>query len=342
MITQQKIIDKFFQFTLERGYDRKERSNLISPHFENEFNLSAGHQYVIPKLLNHEKDELIKIAINETCIRRIDLEKLGVSAHHLLLFEMGVMGLFGYIDNLKETLSTTIQDFLDIIVFLGFDLNDIYLSVSDGAIVLHEHYPADILSYEVLVAKGIKESHLIKTKGRQNFIFSNGVGRPAGNSIEVFYKKNDNFTEIASVNIYKFLFSNGKLNTVTNQAIGGGFGFDRITYLLNGHPTVFDIPPFSTFVAEIKSLFRNEMEFKLNKDRIYRIIELIKTLLFIQEEAQLPESPHHEKIMKSFVSKLKSEIGFLELKEENVMDIGIPIIQKHYSLRYKWKKHGDL
>ena len=342
MIAQQEIINKFFLFTSERGYDRKERSNLISPYFENEFNLSAGHQYVLPILCNYEKEELIKIAINESCIRRIDLEKLGTSAHHLLMFEMGVMGLFGYIDNLKKTLSTIIQDMLDIIVFFGFDLNNIYFSVSDGAIVLHKHYPADILSYEVLIEKGIKESHLIKTKGRQNFIFSNGIGRPAGNSIEIFCKKNNTYTEIASVNVYKYLFAGGTLNTMTNQAIGGGFGFDRITYLLNGRTTIFDIPPFSTFATEIKPLFRNEMEFQLNKDRLYRIIELIKVLLFIKNDGPPPSSSPHEKIMKGFLNKLKSEIGYLELNEKEILNIGAKIIREHYLLRYNLDKHCGL
>jgi alanyl-tRNA synthetase len=342
MITQQEIIDKFFKFTSERGYDEKERSNLVSPYFDNEFNLSAGHQYVLPILRNPEKEELIKIAINETCIRRIDLEKIGASAHHLLLFEMGVLGLFGYIDDYKKTLSIIIQDILDLLVFFGFDLNDIYLSVSDGATVLHKRYPADTLAYEILLAKGIKESHLVKTKGRQNFIFSNGTDRPAGNSIEVFYRKGDTYTEIASVNAYKYLFFNGKLNEMTNQAIGAGFGFDRITYLLNGSATVFDTPPFSTFADEIKLLFRNEMEFHFNKDRIYRIIELVKTLIFVENDGQVPDASPHGKIMKGFINKLKSEIGYLELKERDVFNIAIPIVEKHYSLRYVLDKHSSL
>jgi alanyl-tRNA synthetase len=258
------------------------------------------------------------------------------------MFEMGVMGLFGCIDNLEETLSTIIQDMIDQIKFFGFDLDNIYFSVSDGAIVLHKHYPADILSYKVLLAKGIKESNLIKTRGRQNFIFSNGIGRPAGNSIEIFCKKNNTYIEIASINIYKYLFADGKLNTMTNQAIGGGIGFDRVTYLLNDNVTIFDIPPFSTFANKIKPMFRSEIEFQLNKDKIHRIIELIKTLLFIENDGQLPDSTPQGKIMKSFINKLKSETGYLELKEKDVFNIAIPIIEEHYLLRYNLEKHNNL
>ena len=199
-----------------------------------------------------------------------------------------------------------------------------------------------VSTYKILTEKGIDESHLIKTKGRQNFIFSNGVGRPAGNSIEIFCKKNDAYTEIASINIYKYLFSDGKLNPMTNQAIGGGFGFDRITYLLNNCATVFDVPPFSTFAGEIKPLFRNELEFQLNKDGIYRIIELIKTLVFIDNDCQLTDNSPHKKIMKGFINKLKSEISYLELKEKDVFNIAITILEKHYSLRYNLEKHISL
>jgi len=334
MITQQEVIEKFFQFTRERGYAKKERSNLISPYFNNEFNLSAGHQYVIPILQNEEKEELIKIAINEICIRRIDLEKLGASNHHLLMFEMGVMGVFGYIDHIKEQLLSILRDVIDLIELLGFDMNQIYFSVSEGASVLHKKYPADTLSYECLLHHGIRPLNIVKTKGRQNFIFSTGVGRPAGNSIEIFYKRGEDFTEIASINIYKYLFSEGKLHPMTNMAIGGGFGFDRITYLLNGYNRVFDTPPFSLFSEQIKDLFRNEMEYRLNQDKINRILELIKTLVFIELDGQKPDNSPHGKIMKGFIDKLKSEINYLELQENDVVEMGVSAVKEHYKSRY--------
>ncbi|MCL2645576.1 MAG: alanine--tRNA ligase-related protein [Phycisphaerales bacterium] len=342
MITQQEIINRFFSFTSKRGYCKKERSNLVSPYFDNEFNLSAGHQYVLPILKNPEKEELVKIAINEICIRRIDLEKLGASACHLLTFEMGVMGIFGYIDDLKPTLSTLLQDMLDLLVFFGFSMDDIYFSVCDGVTVLHKKYPADTLSYELLLEKGVKDSHLVKTKGRQNFIFSNGEERPAGNSIEIYYKRNSTYTEIASVNVYKYLFSDGKLHPMTNQAIGGGFGFDRIPYLLNGCNSVFDIPPFSTFAERIASCFASEIEFELNRDKIYRMIELIKTLLFIENDGQLPDSTPHGKIMKGFLNKLNSEIGYLGLEQKKIFDLGVSSVREHYSTRYLLEKRASL
>lgn len=330
MITQDEIIKKFFRFTGERGYYPKDRSNLVSPYFNNEFNLSAGHQYVIPILRNQEKENLIKIAINEICIRRIDLEKLGSSPHHLLLFEMGVMGVFGYIEDMHQKLSETLQDVIDFIKYIGFNINNIFFSVSEGATILHKKYPSDELSYSCLLERGVADTNIIKTKGRQNFIFSNGVGRPAGNSIEIFYKRGNAFTEIASINVYKYLFSEGKLHTMTNYAIGGGFGFDRITYLLNDYDKVFQMPPFSTFAADVKKLFRNDIECELNLDKVYRIIELIKTISFIEHDGQEPDNSPHGKIMKSFISKMKSEITYLELNEKEIIEIGKKIINIHY------------
>lgn len=331
MITQNEIIEKFFRFTGERGYAPKDRSNLISPYFNNEFNLSAGHQYVIPILRNQEKKDLIKIAINEICIRRIDLEKLGASPHHLLLFEMGVMGVFGYIEDMHQKLSEILQDVIDFIKYIGFRIDDIFFSVSEGATILHKKYPADKLSYHCLLERGIANNHIIKTIGRQNFIFSNGVGRPAGNSIEIFYKRGNTFTEIASINVYKYLFSEGKLHAMTNYAIGGGFGFDRIAYLLNDYDKVFQIPPFSTFAEDVKKLFRNDMEYELNLDKVYRIIELIKTISLIEHDGQEPDNSPHGKIMKGFINKMKSEITYLELNEKEVVDIGNDAIKSHYS-----------
>ncbi len=338
MISQQEIIDSFFSFTSSKGYTKKTRSNLISPYFNNEFNLSAGHQYVIPILQSSNKKDIIKIAINEICIRRIDLEKLGESNHHLLMFEMGVMGVFGYIENIKYQLNIVLQDILDMLSIWGFKFNDIYFSVSDGASILHKTYPADKLSYETLIGIGIHESHIIKTKGRQNFIFSNGVGRPAGNSIEIFFKREEVLTEIASINIYKYLFSEGKLKIMTNQAIGGGFGFDRIFYLLNNEESIFKMPPFSSFIQEITPLFRNELELELNRTKIYRIMELIKTLCFIEYDGQFPDNSPHGKIMKGFIKKAVSEITYLELNKKQVINIGLDVIKNYYNTRYDLSK----
>lgn len=335
IMKQIDVINSFFKFTGERGYDRKERSNLISPYFNNEFNLSAGHQYVIPILRSTDKKSPVKIAINEICIRRVDLEKLGESNYHLLMFEMGVMGVFGYMDNINTTLFTVLHDVIDFIKLLGFNMDEIYFSVSEGAIILHKRYPADEMSFHALRAQGIKETNIIKTKGRQNFILSNGVDRPAGNSIEIFTKRNGSFVEIASINVYKYLFRDGKLNPMLNHAIGGGFGFDRITYLLNDCNSIFEIPPFSMFADRIKTYFRNENEFQLNRTRIYRIIELIKTLVFIEKDGQLPDETPHGKIMKSFIKKLKSEITYLELNEKEVINLGRNVIKNHY-INYEW------
>jgi len=84
------------------------------------------------------------------------------------------------------------------------------------------------------------------------------------------------------------------------------------------------------------------MEFEINKDKIYRIIELIKTLLFIENDGQLTDNTPRGKIMKGFVNKLKSEIGYLELKQKDIFDLGMAVIREHYLTRYILEKRRNL
>jgi len=335
MITEQEVINRFFEYTVNAGYVKKARSGLVSPYFAGEFNLSAGHQYVIPVLRSAQRENVLKLCIDELCIRRIDFEKLGESPCHLLLFEMGVMGIFGYLEEIKPALNTVMRDMLNLLQLFGFELKDLYFSVSDGATILHTTYPADSLSFSALTSSGIPAANIFHTKGRQNFIFSKGVGRPAGNSIEVFCRRESQYTEIASINVYKYLFSEGKLLPTINNAIGGGFGFGRITYLLNGYNSVFELDPFASFVSQMRPYFRGDIEVAINQNKLFRILELIRTLTFIENDGQKMDQSPHGKIMKGFYDKLQSEIAFLGLEEDVVQKKAYECLSNSYSSRYK-------
>ena len=50
-----QIISQFNKFTLENKYRTVERSNLLSPYFEGEFNLSGAHGYLIPAIRSKKK-----------------------------------------------------------------------------------------------------------------------------------------------------------------------------------------------------------------------------------------------------------------------------------------------
>lgn len=79
-----------------------ESQDLITPYFVDEFNLSAGHQFVLPTLHNDNAIDATNRAITQWCIRKDDISRVGYTNRHLSSFEMAVFGRFGFIENRLE------------------------------------------------------------------------------------------------------------------------------------------------------------------------------------------------------------------------------------------------
>jgi len=327
------LIKGFLEFGKDRNYKEEERSSLISPFFKDEFNLSAGHQILMPAILSNVPQPIKRIIINEPCLRRVDFEKLGASNIHLLLFEMGVFGIFGEKKNEDENRFSILEDCVKYLGCLKLKNENIVFSVSNGAEILNHKFDPDAKSFEMLVQLGVKESNIIKTFGRQNFIFSKGDKRPSGYSIEIFYNYNNQFIEIGSINIYEYVYINKEFTkNLTNFGIGCGFGFERLQFIIEGKSSVYDLDIYSNITKQIQKEF-NTINFSIIKERVIKIIELVKTLLFIYFDGQRPDKSPHGKIMKQFVSKLYSEINYLNLNKSEI-DLIINNLYSDYSDRY--------
>jgi alanyl-tRNA synthetase len=330
------ILSIFFSTASKNGFIEKERQKLISSHFHDEFNLSAGHQYLKPILKSEKKEPIDRMVINEPCLRRMDIERIMSSSLHLLLFEMGVFGVFGYIEDMQDEETVVIATLLEFLEKAGIDQNKLTFTTSLGAKINGQVFIEDSISSQILLNQGIGEDKIIKTHGRQNFIYSKGDERPSGYSVEVFYNHSDNnFIEIASINIYKYLYQNGILiPSIANTALGCGIGFERVLSIINNGDSIFDLDPFNSFIKSCKILFENSKIHYLVIKRLAVIMELIKALSFIIFDGKTPDNTPQGKIMKSFLRKLNSEISYLDLPFEKVLEFGLYHFQHYYRSRY--------
>ena len=332
----EKLISSFLSFNKKYGFEEKPKGNLLSPLFEGEFNLSAGHQYVLPVITtNAVYAPPEKIAVIEPCFRRIDLGKVGYSPGHLLLFEMGVFGTMGYPGSPDFSFIEMMRIFLNWFEEIGLRKSELLFTVSKGARILDIDFPADEETFKVLIKLGLVSANIIKTKGRRNFIYSKGENRPAGYSIEIFYPRSGNYIEVGSVNIYTHLYKKGRLVQTNNQALGGGVGFERLCFVVNNLNSVFEIPMYSPFTSFIRGCYFKETEFEMILPRVYLIAELIKSLCFLIAEGQRCNRTRRGRIMKSLVNKLFSEVDYLDINREEVIGNGVVTFAEYYEKRYR-------
>jgi alanyl-tRNA synthetase len=325
------IRDIFFSFVKENDFQIIERSNLVSKYFKDEFNLSGGHSHLVPAILNFEKVNKDDIAVIDLCIRKTDAQIIGISNTHLLLFEMGVWGSFGYIEDKKQEEFRQLSLLLEFLCQCGIEKESLYFTICAGGQYLDKLILPDNDSYEILSTLGIESSHIFKTTGRRNFMLSRGIDRLAGYNIEIFVKKGDEFIEIASSNIYQYINKLTYLEKTVNAGIGCGVGIERVEFITKGYNSVYDLDFFRTIKEEIRKILNiSNDSVNIISDKIYRSIELTKTLIFLINDNQGLDKSAQGKTMKSYLAKIISELDFLSIP----VDMFIKILKLEMTKTY--------
>ncbi|MDR1601699.1 MAG: hypothetical protein LBS42_04640 [Tannerella sp.] len=328
---KKEIRDIFFSFVKENDFQIIERSNLVSKYFKDEFNLSGGHSHLVPAILNSEKVNKDDIAVIDLCVRKADAQVIGISNTHLLLFEMGVWGSFGYIEDKKQEEFRQLSLLLEFLYQCGISKEFLYFTICAGGQYLDKLILPDNDSYEILSSLGIESSHIFKTAGRRNFMLSRGIDRLAGYNIEVFIKKNDQFIEIASSNIYQYVNKLTYLEKTVNAGIGCGVGIERVEFIAKGYNSVYDLDFFKAIKEKVRNLLHiSNDSVNIIADKIYRSIELSKTLIFLINDNQDLDKSAQGKTMKSYLAKIISELNFLSIP----IDIFIEILKSEMTKIY--------
>jgi|GEM_PF-5811536 len=338
-MNQSDIYNAFLVYFDKQRFRNVERSNLISPFFKGEFNLSGAHGYLVPTIQMDKKHNIDSISVVDQCIRQVDSEIIGISPFHLLLFEMAVFGRFGYIANKEFEEKNILSHLIKFLDEIGIPNNKLIFTICDGIEFKNGNsINYDQTTFEVLRELNISTNSIIKTKGRRNFMLSRGIDRLAGYNIEVFVNKNNKWLEIASINIYEYLNKLNFLKPTINKGIGGGFGLERLALTLSTKNNVFELPPFSNIIKRIsctKNLINGHI---LVEEKIFRIIELSKTLLFIINDGHSFDNSPQGKIMKRYLAKIISESLFLQFNLSDFMRIFKDEIIEFYNARFSVKE----
>lgn len=331
----QFFLDSFEASAKMHGFVQREPTGLISDYFPSEFNLSAGHQHVIPVLQSAEPlKESMKISIIETCFRRSDLERIGYSPDHLLTFEMGVCAVMSPNASLSDLVEQVLDSGLNWLTEVGIKSEQLFFTYSLGANVFGEEIGEDTISLNALKKLSVPDKNRKGIYGRRNFIFSQGELRPAGHSLEIFHRNGNSFREIASVNIYTRLFRSQRLVQTVNSAVGIGMGFERVCAAVNKKNSVFLIDVFSPAMELMKRSIGDCDEYLILRPRLFLICELIKSICFVVSAGQLPDQSPRGRILKRLIKKVCSELNYIGFPEEETVDQCVDSFISQYSSRY--------
>lgn len=316
------LFNKFNKFCIDSDFDPKPSIGLISPIFPHEFNVSAGHNYAMEIL---EKTDpitpLIKYSLFEKSFRRIDLERVGYSFHHLSFFQVA---LFSYAGDRRLVQGTVKEGISNMSYFLTEVLEipkeKLMITVFDGGKVKNFNIPKEPFLEEWLYA-GFSSEQIIPIKGRRNLVFSETEGAAICPTCEIFFdkgkqnEKSTRFVEIGSVNMYKYIYNqrDNRLKTVENWVLNNIVGIERLLLVLQNAMTIFDIDCIEPIFSIIEKKLQNNLEKAIYIPSLRIIVDAIRSITFICADGVEVNLTPQGKILKRLVKQLVSQMRYLQI-----------------------------
>lgn len=316
------LLDRFNKFCAERGFEPKKSIGLLSPVFPHEFNVSGGHNYAMEILNNPNSiNPLIKYSLFEKSFRRIDLERVGYSDHHLSFFQIALFAYGGNREQIKEILEESITHMATFLTqTLGIPKKRLVITVFDGGRVKNFEIPKELF-WRKWMSTGFTPEQIIPIKGRRNIVFSETEGAAVCPTCEIFFDKGNQFeksrrfVEIGSVNLYKYIFKHkeNKLFTPINWVNISIIGIERLLMVLQDVRTIFDVDCISPIINLIESNLQNCLENEIFTSSTRTIADRIRAIAFICIEGVEINSTPQGKVLKKLVKQLVSQMRYLNI-----------------------------
>ncbi|MGB0757632.1 MAG: alanine--tRNA ligase [Patescibacteria group bacterium] len=279
MITAQILRTKYLDFFKSKNHTIIDSASLLPENDPTVLFTTAGMHPLVPFLLGEKHPGGNRIANAQKCIRTGDIDEVGDDTH-LTFFEM--MGNWSMGDYFKEDAIKYSWEFLTSPEWLGIDPSLLAVTVFEG----EDGIPRDTEAADIWKSLGVPE-HKIAYLGREdNWWGPAGQTGPCGPDTEMFYwvgegappeDSNPGTDEENWMEIWNDVFMQynktptGEYEPLAQKNVDTGLGLERVTVILNGHKTVYEVDtlkPIYTAVQELTKDTKNEKAIRVITDHI--------------------------------------------------------------------------
>jgi alanyl-tRNA synthetase len=347
-LTGTEIRARFLDFFASKGHYKMPSSSLVPRNDPTVLLTTAGMQQMIPYFLGRETPPAQRLTSSQKCFRTTDIDKVG-NQRTLTFFEM--LGNFSVGDYFKREAIGFAWEFLTQVVQLPASRLHPTVHPSD------EEAPR----YWSEIA-GFPDEAIVRLE--DNWWGPPGASGPCGPDSEIYYDRGveygcgeadckpgcecERFLEIWNLVFMQFFQDfDGTRTPLPRQNIDTGMGLERLTMVLQGKESVFDIDLFRAIIDHFAELAHTSYGKDHRTDTSLRVIaDHARALVFLAADGVLPSNEGRGYIFRRILRRAVRHgklLGFDKPFLSIAADIVINLMGDYYTeLRTQQRRISDI
>jgi alanyl-tRNA synthetase len=332
----------FLEFFRERGHTVVPSSPLVPGNDPTLLFTNAGMVQFKDVFLGKDRRDYLRAVSSQRCVRaggkHNDLENVGYTARHLTFFEM--LGNFSFGDYFKRDAIRFAWEFLT--KALRLDPARLWVTVFRD-----DDEAADIWLKEI----GVPAARFSRLGEKSNFWAMGDTG-PCGPCSEIFYdhgpqirggppgspdEDGDRFVEIWNLVFMQFDRSaDGVLTPLPKPSVDTGMGLERMTAVLQGVHSIYDIDLFRNLIRAAAELARAQ---DLGSSSLKVIADHIRSCTFLIVDGVLPSNEGRGYVLRRIIRRAVRHGYKLGIAAPFFYKL-VPVLEREMSVAYPELSRG--
>ena len=324
-----EIRQAFLDYFAEHGHAVIDSSSLLPGNDPTLLFTNAGMVQFKDVFLGQDKRPYSRACSSQRCVRaggkHNDLENVGYTARHHTFFEM--LGNFSFGDYFKHDAIRFAWEFLTI--NLGLSPEKLWITV------FHEDQEAEDIWINDI---GVSPERFSRLGEKDNFWAMGDTG-PCGPCSEIFYdhgedvpggppgspdEEGDRYIEIWNLVFMQYnRSSNGELAALPKPSVDTGMGLERISAVLQGVHSNYEIDLFQTLLAAVKEVTATKQQ---DSASLNVIADHIRSCAFLVNDGVLPSNEGRGYVLRRIIRRAIRHGHQLGAKENFFYKLVAPLV----------------
>lgn len=327
-----EIRNKYLKFFKEHGHAIIPSAPVIPENDPSVLFTTAGMQPLVPYLLGEKHPEGTRLTDYQKCVRTNDIDEVGDN-RHLTYFEM--LGNWSLGDYFKEESIAMSYEFLT--KELGIPNEKLSVTCFAG----DEDCARDTVAYECWKKAGIPDERIYFFGKDDNWWIAGEEG-PCGPDTEMFYDTGKTkcspecnpacdcgkYVEIWNNVFMEFYKDKNGYRKLEQKNVDTGLGLERMTMLLQGKKTPYEIEIFAPVMKKLEELQKVD---SIESRRI--ITEHLRSSMMIINDGGRPSNVDRGYILRRLLRRMTRHMNKLEIdlnKMPEIIDVSIASLKELY------------